>query len=48
MISLRKARVADAIAIGAVHVAAWRSSYPGILPDTYLAQDVGVASGGAL
>ena len=38
MISLRKARVADAIAIGAVHVAAWRSSYPGILPDTYLAR----------
>lgn len=38
MISLRKARVADAIAIGAVHVAAWRSTYPGILPDTYLAK----------
>ena len=38
MISLRKARVADAIAIGAVHVAAWRSAYPGILPDSYLAR----------
>ncbi|MEA2790664.1 MAG: hypothetical protein QOG73_3070 [Acetobacteraceae bacterium] len=38
MISLRKARVADAIAIGAVHVAAWRSAYPGILPDNYLAK----------
>jgi GNAT superfamily N-acetyltransferase len=38
MISLRKARVADAIAIGAVHVAAWRSTYPGILPDTFLAK----------
>jgi GNAT superfamily N-acetyltransferase len=38
VISLRKARVADAIAIGAVHVAAWRSSYPGILPDAYLAK----------
>jgi GNAT superfamily N-acetyltransferase len=38
MISLRKARVADAIAIGAVHVAAWRSAYPGILPDSYLAK----------
>ena len=38
MISLRKARVADAIAIGAVHVAAWRSTYPGILPDAYLAK----------
>ncbi len=37
MISLRKARPADAIAIGAVHVAAWRSTYPGILPDTFLA-----------
>ncbi|MDR3531107.1 MAG: GNAT family N-acetyltransferase [Rhodopila sp.] len=38
MISLRKARVADAIAIGAVHVAAWRSTYPGILPDMFLAK----------
>jgi GNAT superfamily N-acetyltransferase len=38
VISLRKARVADAIAIGAVHVAAWRSTYPGILPDTFLAK----------
>jgi ribosomal protein S18 acetylase RimI-like enzyme len=37
MISLRKARLADAIAIGAVHVAAWRNTYPGILPDSYLA-----------
>jgi GNAT superfamily N-acetyltransferase len=36
VISLRKARAADAIAIGAVHVAAWRSAYPGILPDAYL------------
>jgi ribosomal protein S18 acetylase RimI-like enzyme len=25
------------MAIAAVHVAAWRSAYPGILPDTYLA-----------
>jgi hypothetical protein len=38
VISLRRARVADAIAIGAVHVAAWRSTYPGILPDTFLAK----------
>lgn len=38
MISVRKARVADAIAIGAVHVAAWRSAYPGILPDAFLAK----------
>ena len=28
----------DAIAIGAVHVAAWRSTYPGILPDRFLAR----------
>jgi ribosomal protein S18 acetylase RimI-like enzyme len=38
MIAIRKARPADAIAIGAVHVAAWRSAYPGILPDRYLAR----------
>lgn len=38
MISIRKARPADAIAIGAVHVAAWRSTYPGILPDGFLAK----------
>ncbi|MGE0224688.1 MAG: N-acetyltransferase family protein [Acetobacteraceae bacterium] len=38
MISIRKARPADAIAIGAVHVAAWRSTYPGILPDRFLAR----------
>ncbi len=37
MISVRRARPSDAIAIAAVHVAAWRSAYPGILPDTYLA-----------
>jgi GNAT superfamily N-acetyltransferase len=37
VISLRKARAADAVAIGAVHVAAWRSTYPGILPDKFLA-----------
>jgi ribosomal protein S18 acetylase RimI-like enzyme len=38
VITVRKARVADAIAIGAVHVAAWRSTYPGILPDAFLAR----------
>lgn len=38
MISLRTARPADAVAIGAVHVAAWRNTYPGILPDGYLAR----------
>ncbi len=34
---VRRARHADAPAIGAVHVAAWRSAYPGILPEGYLA-----------
>ena len=38
MISLRAARPSDAPAIGAAHVAAWRSAYPGILPDDYLAR----------
>jgi ribosomal protein S18 acetylase RimI-like enzyme len=38
MIAIRKARPADAVAIAAVHVAAWRNTYPGILPDTYLAK----------
>ena len=38
MIAIRRARPADAPAIGAVHVAAWRSTYPGILPDEYLAR----------
>ncbi len=38
MISIRRARPSDAIAIGAVHVAAWRSAYPGILPDSFLAR----------
>jgi ribosomal protein S18 acetylase RimI-like enzyme len=37
VIAIRRARPADAIAIAAVHVAAWRSAYPGILPDSYLA-----------
>jgi ribosomal protein S18 acetylase RimI-like enzyme len=38
VISVRRAQLADAGAIGAVHVAAWRSTYPGILPDAYLAR----------
>ena len=38
MISVRPARPAYAPSIGAVHVAAWRSAYAGILPDTYLAR----------
>lgn len=37
MIAVRKARPADSVAIAAVHVAAWRSAYPGILPDSFLA-----------
>lgn len=36
MIAIRRARPADAVAIGAVHVASWRSTYPGILPDRFL------------
>ncbi len=35
---IRRASIADAAAIGAVHVAAWRSAYPGLLPDQYLAR----------
>lgn len=38
MITVRRARPSDAISIGAVHVAAWRSAYPGILPDSFLAR----------
>jgi ribosomal protein S18 acetylase RimI-like enzyme len=38
MITVRRARIADAAAIGAVHVAAWRNTYPGILPDAFLAR----------
>ncbi|MCO6419023.1 GNAT family N-acetyltransferase [Siccirubricoccus sp. KC 17139] len=37
MICIRRARPADAAAIGAVHVATWRSTYPGVLPEDYLA-----------
>lgn len=38
MISIRRARPVDAVAIAAVHVSAWRSAYPGILPDAFLAK----------
>lgn len=34
---IRRALTLDAPAIGAVHVTAWRSTYPGILPADYLA-----------
>ena len=37
MIAIRRARPSDAVSISAVHVAAWRSAYPGILPDRFLA-----------
>lgn len=37
MISIRRARAADAPAIGDIHAQVWRSSYAGILPDAYLA-----------
>ncbi len=37
MIQIRRARPEDAAAMGAIHVAAWRDTYPGILPDAYLA-----------
>lgn len=37
MICIRRAQAADAAAIAAVHVATWRSTYPGLLPDVYLA-----------
>jgi GNAT superfamily N-acetyltransferase len=38
VITVRPARTGDAATIAAVHVAAWRSAYPGILPDDYLAR----------
>lgn len=37
MIGIRRADPGDAAAIAAVHVTAWRSAYPGILPADYLA-----------
>lgn len=37
MISIRRARPGDATAIAAVHVAAWRSAYAGLLSEDYLA-----------
>ena len=36
--NIRRATTEDAAAIGAVHVAAWRSAYPGVLPDQFLAK----------
>lgn len=37
MIAVRRARAEDAPGIAAVHVAAWRSAYAGILDEAYLA-----------
>jgi GNAT superfamily N-acetyltransferase len=37
VIAIRQAGPDDAAGIGAVHVAAWRSAYAGILPEAYLA-----------
>jgi GNAT superfamily N-acetyltransferase len=36
-IIIRPGRVEDADDIAAVHVASWRTTYPGIVPDAYLA-----------
>ena len=38
MIAIRRARPSDAAAIGAVHVATWRSAYAGVLPEAYLSE----------
>jgi L-amino acid N-acyltransferase YncA len=37
VISIRRARPADAPAIGEIHAAVWRTAYAGILPEAYLA-----------
>ena len=37
MICVRRARPSDAAAIGAIHVATWRNTYAGVLPEEYLA-----------
>jgi ribosomal protein S18 acetylase RimI-like enzyme len=37
MVTIREARVEDAAGIARVHVDSWRSTYAGIVPDTYLA-----------
>lgn len=36
MIAIRRARTVDAPGIGAVHVASWRSTYAGVLPEPVL------------
>ncbi|MDB5414333.1 MAG: family N-acetyltransferase [Rubritepida sp.] len=36
MVTIRRARPSDATALGLVHVASWRSTYAGVLPEEYL------------
>lgn len=36
MVTIRRARPADADAMARVHLSAWRSTYAGVLPETYL------------
>jgi len=38
LIAIRRARAADAPGIAAVHVATWRSAYPCVLPEKFLAK----------
>jgi GNAT superfamily N-acetyltransferase len=38
VITIRRAKTSDAPGIGAVHVSTWRSAYPGVLPDDFLAK----------
>lgn len=38
MVTIRRARPADALGMGLVHVASWRSTYAGLLPEGYLAR----------
>lgn len=38
MTAVRAATVADAPAIGEIHVASWRAAYAGLLPDGFLAR----------
>ena len=33
---IRKARIEDAAGIANVQISSWRTTYPGIVPDTYL------------
>jgi GNAT superfamily N-acetyltransferase len=38
LIQIRRARTADAPGIAGAHVSSWRSAYPGMLPDAFLAK----------